>query len=226
MREEIFVLPGVGAGDIPISLWTPTATPRGFVLVGHGLGVNRQHDSIQRVVRALTDVHELAVIAPDLPLHGRRNGHPIDPPELVARWQTFWADGGVRLLEKEWREIHAFGRDRFAELPCAYFGLSLGTQYGVVFLATAPSITSAVLGLFGSRPPPLTPVMNSFAPRVRCPVYFIQKQHDEIHPLETTDHLFSILGTADKVLDSSPGLHGEVSGITLKSACTFISTHM
>jgi hypothetical protein len=80
-------------------------------------------------------------------------------------------------------------RSRFPDLPSAYFGLSSGTQYGVAFLGATTAISATVLGLFASRPPPRTPVMNRYAPRVNCPVYFILKQDDEIHPPETSEHL-------------------------------------
>jgi hypothetical protein len=226
MHEETLALPGVGEGDMPISIWVPNGLLRGFVLMGHGLGVDRYHGSVQKPAHILTDTHQLAVIAPDLPLHGLRKADVDDPTDLIHRWQTFWTEGGVRLLQEEWAAILAYGQGRFPELPCAYFGLSLGTQYGVAFLATTTNIRAAVLGLFGSRPPPRTPVMNSYAPQLRCPVYFIQKQGDEIHPLETSDHLFSILGSSTKSLDSSSGGHSGVSTSSLRNACGFISKHI
>ena len=37
MHEETLALPGVGAGDIPVSVWMPARPPRGIVLMGHGL---------------------------------------------------------------------------------------------------------------------------------------------------------------------------------------------
>lgn len=226
MREETLTLPGVGAGDVPVSIWVPSGRARGVVLLGHGLGVDRYHDSVQKPTHLLTSAHQLAVIASDLPLHGVRKVDVSDPKDIVARWQAFWADGGVWVLQQEWTAILGCGQRRFPKLPCAYFGVSLGTQYGIVFLAATLNITAAVLGLFGSHPPPLTPVMNLYAPRVRCPVYFIQKQDDEIHPLETSKHLFSILGSATKTLDSSPGGHSAVSRTSLESACAFISKHV
>jgi pimeloyl-ACP methyl ester carboxylesterase len=226
LREEMFVLPGVGAGDVPVSVWLPNGPARGVVLIGHGLGVDRHHESVQKPVRMLTSTHELAVVACDLPLHGQRRREVHDAAELVEKWQSFWAKGGVQILRTEWAALLAHARERFPERSCAYFGLSLGTQYGVVFLAGAAEIAAAVLGLFGSRPPPLTPIMNAYAPRVRCPLYFVQKQNDEIHPLETSQHLFSILGSTVKTLDSSPGRHAEVTDTSLERACTFISNHI
>jgi len=226
MHEEQGVLEEAGAGAIPLSIWAPTQPTRGVVLVGHGLGVDRYHETVQKPARILTGTHQLAVIACDLPLHGLRATAMNDPMEIVDRWQAFWAAGGVSVLQEEWRAIQLHAQGQFPELPIGYFGLSLGTQYGVAFLAVASDIVAAVLGLFGSRPLPLTPVMNACAPRVVCPVYFIQKQQDEIHPLATSEHLFSTLGSPTRTLDSSPGGHTEVSSASLERACAFIATHM
>jgi hypothetical protein len=65
--------------------------------------------------------------------------------------------------------------------------------------------------------------MNRYAPQVRCPVYFIQKLSDEIHPAETSSHLYSILGAAEKILDSTPGAHVEVSAQSFRNACDFLA---
>jgi hypothetical protein len=104
-----------------------------------------------------------------------------------------------------------------------FFGLSLGTQYGIMFLSQQIEIKAAVLGLFGSERPPRSIVMNHCAPLVRTPVYFIQKLDDEIHPKETTLHLFESLGSEAKVLDASQGRHQSVSLESLNQSCSFLA---
>jgi hypothetical protein len=222
ISEELIEIAREGAEHIPCSLWSATDRPRQVVLMGHGLGVDRYHQSIQLPMQVLARECDAIVIAPDIPLHGVRNRFPDDPMGIVQRWQTYWASGGVEETCSEFLRLEQYCRREFGPLPISYFGLSLGTQYGVVFLARAERVSAAVLGLFGSHPPPQTPVMNRFAPRVSCPVYFVQKLDDEIHPAETTTHLFSMLGAAEKFMDTTRGSHVAVSEETFRNACAFL----
>ncbi len=212
-----------GRAGIPSSIWSGNEKPTGVVLLGHGLGVDRHDQTVMRPMEILVQKHGAAVVVPEIPLHGVRAELPFNTPEIVERWQQFWISGGVDSICRELTALAHFCMERFAGLPLAYFGVSLGTQYGIPFLAQNESICSAVLGLFGSHPPPKTPVMNRFAPAVSCPSYFIQKLDDEIHPAETTSHLFATIGAKEKVLDSTRGRHADVSEDTVRSACRFLT---
>ncbi len=226
MNEEVVELRAEGESTIPMSVWTPEETTRGVVLIGHGLGVDRTHSTVQIPAAHLVEQLGVVVLAPDLPKHGVRREGPSGPAGIVAAWQAYWTSGGAAALRDEWLRVAAFARERFAGARLGYFGLSLGTQYGVVLLSNAPQIAAAALGLFGSEPPPKSAIMNACAPRVRCPVYFIQKRDDEIHPRPSTDHLYASLGSAEKVMDSSPGRHADVSPETFARACAFIAEHL
>ena len=220
--EEALDIPYEGRAHIPCSIWSASTRPRGVVLLGHGLGVDRFDSTVRVPVEILAEEHHAAVVVPEIPLHGVRAMADDDPAGIVDRWQRFWIGGGMESVAAELDLLTRFCRQRFEYLPIAYFGLSLGTQYGVPFLAQTEGVGSAVLGLFGSQPAPKTPVMNRFAPAVRCPVYFIQKLDDEIHSAESTTHLFSTLGATEKVLDSTSGTHRQTSMQSLRSACTFL----
>jgi len=215
-------VPHEGHAAIPCSIWSATGTPRGIVLLGHGLGVDRFDRTVRGPMEMLTREHGAAVVVPEIPLHGVRADPRDDPSAIVDRWQRFWGAGGIEATCAELHRLTRFCEETFGALPLAYFGVSLGTQYGIPFLAQTTIVKSAILGLFGSRPPPKTPVMNNFAPAVHCPVYFIQKLDDEIHPAESTSHLFSTLGATDKVLDSTSGKHGATSVEVLRNACAFL----
>ena len=224
MKEESLELRKEEESTIPLSVWTTEERPRAVVLLGHGLGADRTHPSVQAPVQVLVETLGLAVVAPDLPEHGvRARGARSANAEI---WQAFWSSGGPALLRDEWVRILDFARDRFGGQRVGYFGLSLGCQYGVVFLANAPQVAAAVLGLFGSEPPPKSAIMNSCAPRVRCPVYFIQKQDDELHSRASTSHLYESLASTEKVLDSSPGRHAAVTPETLARACKFLAERL
>jgi dienelactone hydrolase len=225
LKEESLELRKEEESAIPLSVWTPDERPKAVVLLGHGLGADRTHPTVRAPVQVLVETLGLAVVAPDLPEHGVRTARGTGPASAEA-WQNFWTSGGPALLRDEWVRILDFARDRFGGQRVGYFGLSLGTQYGVVFLAHAPQVAAAVLGLFGSEPPPKSAIMNSCAPRVRCPVYFVQKQDDELHSRASTSHLYESLASTEKVLDSSPGRHAAVTPETLARACRFLAERL
>ena len=222
MREETVELRAEEQSTVPLSVWLPERRPRGVVLLGHGLGADRSHPTVQVPAEILVERLGAAVVAPDVPCHGVRREGASDREAVLQRWQTYWTSGGPAELRDEWLRIASFARERFPGARLGYLGLSLATQYGVVFLANEPRIAAAALGLFGSEAPPKSAIMNACAPRVLCPVYFVQKQDDELHSRASSDRLFASLGSAEKVLDSSPGRHADVSPETVARACEFV----
>lgn len=86
-REEIVGLAAANGDTIPLSVFSPTnpGAVRSVVLMGHGLGVDRYHHSMTAPMRMLLERHEMAVVAPDLPLHGVRDQPGSHPGEIVAR---------------------------------------------------------------------------------------------------------------------------------------------
>ena len=222
ISEQQIDIPFPGHNAIPCSMWSSTDKPNGVVLLGHGLGVDRFDSTVRRPVEILAQEHNAMVVVPEIPLHGDRADLPYNTPDIVERWQQFWVSGGIDLICQELNRVATFCEELFGQLPIAYFGLSLGTQYGIPFLAQSQNIRSAALGLFGSKPAPKTPVMNKYAPAIRCPVYFVQKLDDEIHPAATTTHLYSILGSSEKFLDSTSGKHRETSIKSIREACKFM----
>lgn len=211
---------------VPFSVFSPEQASRGVVLMGHGLSADRYHDSMAFPTQILTEEYAFTVIAPDLPMHGVRSSHPENFMEFVNQWQRFWETTGRTQLLNEWQMLTAYAQENYPDQKIGYFGLSLGTQYGILFISQTTIISAAVLGLFGSKPMPQTKVMNVCAPRVQIPVYFIQKKQDEIHPVETTTHLYESLGSDFKVLDSTPGAHDKVTRESFVAACRFLSEHM
>ncbi len=224
LSEELVVVPCGDGSEVPCSIWSTTDHPSGVVLLGHGIGVDRYHTTVRVPVEVLANEHDAAVVVPEIPLHGVRDEFPHDPSGIIDRWQAFWVRGGVSRLCVELESLLRHCEQSYETLPVVYFGLSLGTQYGIPFLAQGKRIRAAALGLFGSHPPPRTPVMNRFAPEVSCPIYFVRQLDDEVHSAESTLHLYSTLGSADKILDSSPGGHTETSMASVRKACAFLAS--
>jgi pimeloyl-ACP methyl ester carboxylesterase len=228
-EESVELRPGAQAeteGElsvIPLSVFRPEPAPRAVVLVGHGLGADRSHSSVRLPAEILVERFGLAVVAPDLPRHGSRREREGDVTEA---WQTFWSSGGPAALRDEWLRGLRFARERFGGLPVGYFGLALATHYGIVFLANAPQVAAAVLGLCGAEPEPKSAILHACAPRVRCPVHFLQKQDDELQPRDASDRLYAELGSSEKSLDSSPGRHADVTPESIARGCAFLAKHL
>jgi len=198
------------------TLWLPGGELKGCVLMGHGLGVHREHATNRFAVDALLR-HGLAVLAMDAPLHGERQPRPFAPREWVNAWQKYWSERGYKELHTEWIALADYAAERF-DVPLGYWGLSLATQYGVPFLAREPRIKACVLGLHGGGR-----VLAHYAPLITQPVYFIEQQDDEMHPKESTQALFDHLGSETKVLDSNPGEHSSVPATAIAKAAQFLA---
>jgi hypothetical protein len=205
-----------GGESLPCTLWLPPGTLAGCVLMGHGLGVDREHATNQVSVNELLP-HGLAVLAMDAPMHGERQTREYTWAGRVEAWQTYWRDRGHKELHTEWMALSDYAAERLG-VRLGYWGLSLATQFGVPFLASDHRIKAGVLGLHGEGA-----VLAHYAPRISQPVYFIEQQEDELHPRESTQALFGHLGSEIKVLDSNPGSHSGVPQRALTDAARFLA---
>jgi len=81
-----------------------------------------------------------------------------------------------------------------------YFGISLGSYFGVIAAAVEPRIKATAFlagGLANGRVPPEVDALN-FAPRVRVPTLMVNGNRDFSYPLETSQlPLFRFLGVAE-----------------------------
>ena len=203
--------------------WVPDAPPdlAPLVVFGHGLGHDCRSPYHMPVARILADEFGIAGVALDAPGHGsRRPRADASSEEMLDEYRVRWrADAGASIAEEMSASItearRLIGR---APGPVAYWGLSLGTQYGLAFLAGESNVRAAVLGLFGAGP-----VVSRYAARVRCPVLFVLQQQDELHPGESVEALYAQIASEEKRLVSSPGAHAAVPADVVRSAVEFIA---
>jgi hypothetical protein len=218
-------------GDrVPGLLWLPPDGdgdgdgPRPLVLGGHGFGLDKRFPFPTPSLRSLVDPGGCAVAILDAPGHGeRRERSDQDFDATAAAYRAHWgAHAGSRIA----REYAAAARWLQA-LPevgngaVGYWGLSLGTQYGLAYLAESTDVRAAVLGLFRRGP-----VVAHYAERVRCPVFFIEQQDDEVHPRADVTALFDEIASSEKRLASSAGAHTEVPEDVLQTAVEFLLGHL
>lgn len=224
MNERTFTVRAHGE-DVRGVLWSPEgARRRALVLAGHGLGMHKRAPYPLALAGDLV-VRGMCVAAIDAPEHGSRR-RSDDMASIAEAWSEHWSTHGASRIATE----HAALIDLASEWPevdtarVGYWGLSLGTQYGIGVLASEPRIRAAVLGLFSLADPGR--MMRRYSPRVGCPVFFILQHEDEIHPADRVQSLFDLLASGEKELHASPGKHTEVPVAVFEAGYDFLERRL
>jgi dienelactone hydrolase len=232
VRKTPFTVPRAGE-DVPAILWLPDrpAERRPLVLLGHGGGMHKQSPFIDRLGNWLAGGSGFACLAIDLPVHGERT--PPDEVGLSIRERrsrlglAAWRERNAGATEQavgDWRAAIDASRDvdPVPHGPIGYFGLSMGTRFGVPLIAAEPRISAAVLGLFGVPAADTESAFARAARQVTIPVLFLQQWDDELFPREDCLALFDLLASEDKTLHASPGGHLGVPRAELGGAAHFL----
>lgn len=210
-------------GDVPGVLWTPEGSegPRPLVLVGHGATLDKQTPYIVSLARRLVRHHGISAASVDLPGHGARMVGGV--PDLISMWtRPEVTDQAVG----EWQALlAALDAEGLGRSGLGYWGLSMGTLLGLPFVAAEPRIRVAALGLAGLTGPPAARLAAD-APRISCPVLFLQQWDDELFPRRDVAALFDAIGSSDKRLHAHPGLHSAVPLEEIEASEVFLAAHL
>jgi dienelactone hydrolase len=200
------------------------------VMLGHGASGSKSQDYIVALARGLVRHRGLSAVAIDGPVHGDRRadkGHVAGLPfaDFAQRWSSDPAL--IDEMVADWTTT----LDAVQELPevtpgpCGYWGLSMGTIFGLPVVAAEPRLAVAVLGLMGIA----GPTKDRFAadaPVVTCPLLFLVQWHDELFPRALAFELFEALGSTDKRMHVSPGMHAEVPAEEFEVSGRFLASHL
>jgi pimeloyl-ACP methyl ester carboxylesterase len=199
-------------------------------MLGHGAAGSKREDYIVALARGLVRHRGLSAVAIDGPVHGDRRadrGSVAGLPfaEFVQRWSADPAliDDMVADWAATLDAVQAL--PEITAGPCGYWGLSMGTIFGLPVVAAEPRVAVAVLGLMGIA----GPTQERFAadaPTVSCPVLFLVQWHDELFPRDRAFALFEALGSTDKRMHVSPGLHGEVPAEEFEASGRLLADHL
>ncbi len=221
-----------GGSVVPGLLWTPAEADgeSPLVLLGHGASGTKREDYIVALARGLVRHHGLAAASIDGPVHGdRRTDGSIDGERAFLDFAQRWSsdEGLIDTMIADWRAtLDALGRlDDVAGGRCGYWGLSMGTIFGLPFVAAEERVVVAVLGLMGLTGP-TRERFEADAPLVRCPLLFLVQWHDELFPRDRALELFDAIGSTDKRLHAHPGLHGEVPAEEFEASGRFLGSHL
>lgn len=205
-----------GPREVPGVLWTPAQVsgPRPLVLLGHGGGGHKRQDYITSLARRIVRHLGYAATAIDGPAHGDRAD--ARPPgvgteseeEARRRW---WKDSHTDEMIEDWQAtIDALqALDDIGVSTVGYWGLSMGTVFGLPFVAAEPRVRVAVLGLMGVMGP-TADRLEADAAKLRCPVLFLLQWNDELVARRGAQELFDRIGSPDKRMHANPGRHVEV----------------
>ena len=230
VRERDFAVE-VDGRTVPGVLWLPEegAGPRPLVLLGHGATRHKRVEYLMALGRRLAADYGFAVAAIDAPGHGDRRapGHDDDVTlfgDFLAEWSR---EGTVDDMVAEWQAAIDALRDLevVGDGPIGYWGLSMGTIYGVPLVAAEPRIQVAVFGLMGLLGPTRARLAAD-APSIACPVLLIQQWDDSLIPRAEVFELFDALGSLDKRLHAHPGEHAAVPVEEIAFSARFLARHL
>jgi dienelactone hydrolase len=219
---------------VPAVLWTPASAkasaPVPLVLVGHGGGAHKQARTVVAMAEGLAREHALATLAIDGPVNGERAANDafsraLREQDRHAYRRTYYGEKYGEMVD-DWRAAldAALALPEIRKDPVGYWGLSMGTRFGVPLIAAEPRIGAAVIGLFGYGEGIATNqrVYDDVA-RISIPVLFVQQLDDEEVTQRAYYDLFRRIGTRDKRLHANPGGHAEVPRSELEATRLFLS---
>jgi alpha-beta hydrolase superfamily lysophospholipase len=218
--------------DVPGILWWPNdgkPGPRPLVYIGHGATLHKRIEHILVLAHLLVRDHGFAVAATDAPGHGDRRANGADDDvQLFSAFLAEWSrPGSTDDIIQEWHAaVEALrGLEEVGDGPLGYWGLSMGTIFGVPFVAQEPRVQAAVFGLMGL----LGPTRDRLAvdsKAIVCPILFLQQWDDQLVSRDGALALFDAIGSLDKRLHVHPGEHAAVPPEELLFSVEFLARHL
>lgn len=205
----------VNQRKVPFCLWVPqqpnTASTNKFplVLVGHGGSGHKKSQLVLDIANILVGQHQIAVAAIDGPVHGDRREVFNDGPIVRQEFRDLWQSGNsVDTMLEDWQASidHLLKQPNIDPNRIAWYGISMGTAYGLPLVAADARIKASALGMWGTCRTPNERLIQD-AKKISTPVLFQTKQDDEIFTKEGQQHLYDLIASAQKELRSYPGGH-------------------
>ena len=219
-------------GEVPGALWLPASgTPKALLLVGHGGSRHKRAPTTLTFIGEAVENFGFAVAAIDGPVHGARRGsdRSSDPTDTQMDFRRIWESpgNGIAGMLADWQATLTalLQTDALHGLAAGWFGLSMGTAYGLPLVAADARIAAAVLGMWGANYPNSQPLVDAAA-RVRCPVWFMHKTEDQLFTLDGALEIYNALPNEDKRMLLSPGPHAEATPEQIDIALTFFTQRL
>ena len=214
-----------GARDITGALWLPeNADADTLVCFGHGASGDRYQTPISYLAERFTIEASLPVLSIDGPVHGLRQ---VAEGGRNAFFPEYQREDSIRDMTDDWSVAIEAVREQCAAPRLAYFGLSMGSIYGIPLVASRQDIVAATLGLVGVSPDfPHGDEILAAAEKINCPVFFLMQLEDELFSREGYLKVFDAFASEDKRIHANPGLHPEIPGEEIDFAFEFLLDHI
>ncbi|MCC6387656.1 MAG: dienelactone hydrolase family protein [Dehalococcoidia bacterium] len=234
VRERRFIIERDG-DRFPGYLWTKdgaTPGPVPLVLVGHGGRSHKKDPKIMARAGLLVRREGFAAAVIDGIEHGER-GAITNTTDDDTLYRAMWRNGPIDRMVADWQAtLDALsGLDEIDAGRGGYWGLSMGTMFGLPFVAAESRVKAAVLGLCGLEGSSavrghIVPRHIADAPKVTVPVQFFAMLDDERFAFTGTVRLFRMLGTKDKRFTAYPGLHADSPPECADTAIAFLAERL
>lgn len=177
----------------------------------------------------------IAAAAIDGPYRGERVASPLSIAEYQARIAADGIESVLDRMAEDWLSTSGLlvGCGIADGARLAYFGLSMGTRYGLDVAALTPGLRCAVYGKFGTRSSPdMNPALQapgralSAASRITAPVFFHLPWDDEIFPRAGQLELFDAFASPAKELHGFAGGHRHTPEHAPEAWHSFITRHL
>jgi dienelactone hydrolase len=218
---------------IPGVLWHPAAGsgPQPLVLIGHGGSGHKRNDRMVMLGRMFAADYGWCAAAIDGPVHGERGSvTDANDPSYRAMWQR---PEIVQDMIDDWKAtLDALSDlDNVDPARVGYWGVSMGTMFGLPYVASDARVRVAVLGKAGMsgssvRRSGIDTYFKTFAPKVSIPVLFVVQWDDERFERQGQFDLFEHLGSQDKRLHAYPGQHADNAPEAFEVEAAFLKRYL
>ena len=218
---------------IPGVLWHPAAPSgsRPLVLLGHGGSGHKRNERMVMLGRMLAGDYGWYAAAIDGPAHGAR-GSVTDASDPAYR-QMWQRPEVVQDMIDDWKAtLDALSTlEQVDSAHVGYWGVSMGTMFGLPYVANDPRVRTAVLGKAGMtgssvRRSGIDTHFKAFAPKVTIPVLFVMQWDDERFDRMGQLALFDQLGAHDKRLHAYPGQHADNGPESFEVEAAFLKRYL
>lgn len=216
-----------GGRMVPGMFWAPAGDggKRPLVLIGHGGSQHKRDAGVVDLATRFVTRHGFAAAAIDGPIHGDRRSDGMAGLAVQAEFRAMWEeDPRVDPMVADWRAAIGALLET-GEVDAAamgWYGVSMGTAYGLPLLAIEARVKAALLGMWGTNFPNSQRLADD-APRLRCPVLFQMKWDDQFFTRQGQFDLFDAIGSEEKWLKTYPGPHVAVAGEQLHDVVDFLA---